>query len=646
VVNDLSFFSSFIMKCHIFRTMLAFLLLAAMVLSGVTPVSAAGVGPGDPAEVEAFMDGLMAAEMSENHVPGAVVVVVRDGKVLFSKGYGYADLAARTPVDPEKTLFRPGSVSKLFVWTSVMQLVEQGKLALDADVNDYLDFKIPATYPEPITLKTLMSHTPGFEDKGEDLFVLEPEKIISLEAYLKKNLPARVFPPGEVGAYSNYGTALAGYIVERVSGMPFYEYVEKNIFSPLEMTHATFRQPLPADLAADMSSGYNYSNGGYVRGGFEYVVAYPAGSLSASGLDMAKFMIAHLQNGSYGKAQILEEETARQMHSQLYTPDPRITGMAYGFFEDVVNGQRIISHGGDTILFHTGLFLIPEQNVGLFVSTNAVGGAKVGDAVARAFADHYFPVEKAADSVPAADFASRASKYAGEYYSARNNFTGFEKIFRLFTPISITVDEDKNVILSQMGEATQYVEVEPGLLVSREHPDEMAVMKEENGQITIHPSAPFVVIKTPWYGSMSLHLLILLGGALLFLITLLRWLFSFFAGLFKREPRPPLSRLARLTGGLFALLYLVFLLVFMAVLMNIDPAYGVPNIIFETPAGIDTFMKLPILLGVLAILMAPFAIIAWIKRFWTFGARFSYTFLTLLAFAIVWSMMYWNLLIL
>ncbi|MBN2115775.1 MAG: beta-lactamase family protein [Anaerolineales bacterium] len=630
-----------------FHAMLAFLLLSAVFLSGVTPVSAqaGGDGPSDPAELEAFMDGLMTAEMTEKHVPGAVVVVVKDGRVLFARGYGYADLERRTPVDAERTLFRPGSVSKLFVWTSVMQLVEQGELSLDADVNDYLDFTIPATYPEPITLRTLLTHTPGFEDKSEDLFVLKPENLISLEAYLKKNIPARVFPPGTVGAYSNYGTALAGYIVERVSGMPFYEYVEKNIFAPLEMERATFRQPLPADLAADMSGGYNYFNGGYVKGGFEYVAAYPAGALSASGSEMAKFMIAHLQNGRYGDTQILQEETARQMHSQLYTADPRIDGMAHGFFVNVVNDQYIISHGGDTILFHSGLYLFPEQNVGFFISTNSVGGAGVADAVGRAFADRYFPVEKAADPVPAAGFDSRMAKYVGEYHSARNNFSGFEKIFALFTPISITVDENKNIIFSRAGEVTQYVEVEPGLLVNREYPDDKIVMKEENGQITLHPASPMAYIKTPWHGSMSLHLLILLGGALLFLITLFRWLVSFFAGLFKREPRPFLSRLARLTGGLFALTYLVFLLVFAAALSNINPAYGVPNLIFETPAGIETFMRLPLIMGVLAILMAPFALIAWIKRFWTFGARFSYTFLTLLAFAIVWSMMYWNLLL-
>jgi CubicO group peptidase (beta-lactamase class C family) len=570
------------MKLHpTFHTLIVFLFFISAILSGATPAFAqsASDGPGDPAEVEAFMDGLMSSQMSENHIPGAVVIIVKEGEVLLSKGYGYADLEERIPVDPQETLFRPGSVSKLFVWTSVMQLVEQGKLSLDADVNDYLDFTIPATYPDPITLKTLMTHTPGFEDKSEDLFKLKPENMISLDAYLKKNLPARVFPPGQIGAYSNYGTALAGYIIERVSGIPFYEYVEKNIFVPLGMTQATFRQPLPDNLTSSMSSGYNYVNGGYVKGGFEYVVAYPAGSLSASGMEMAKFMIAHLQNGRYGETRILKEETARQMHSQLNTADPRITGMAYGFFENVVNDQYIISHGGDTLLFHTGLFLLPEQNVGFFVSTNAVGGATVGDAVARAFADRYFPLEKAADPVPSTDFDSRTSKYIGEYHFSRSNFTGFEKVIMLLSPISVTVDENKNVIISMAGQTSQYVEVEPGLLVNREHPDDRIVMKEENGQVYLHPSSPFVFIKTPWYGSMGLHLLILIGGAFLFLAACSRWIGSLFTGLLKREPRPFLARLARLIGGLFFLTYLVFLVMFLTVVLDVNPAYGVPDLL-------------------------------------------------------------------
>ena len=122
-------------------------------------------GPTDPAELEAFLDELLAKDMEEYHIAGAAVSVVKDGKLFFAKGYGYADLEKGIPVDPEQTIFRIGSIGKMFTWTAVMQLVEQGKLDLDADVNTYLDFRIPDTYPQPITLKHLMTHTSGFEDR-------------------------------------------------------------------------------------------------------------------------------------------------------------------------------------------------------------------------------------------------------------------------------------------------------------------------------------------------------------------------------------------------------------------------------------------------------------------------------------------------
>ena len=622
------------------------LLLFTASFAGVAPAAAQQANPpADPSELEAFMDGLMAAQMSTNHIPGAVVVVVKDGDVFFAKGYGYADLETRTPVDPQTTLFRPGSVSKLFVWTAVMQLVEQGKLSLDADVNDYLDFTIPATYAQPITLKMLLSHTPGFEDIGEDLFKIDPEEMVALETYLKNHVPARVFPPGEVGAYSNYGAALAGYIVERTSGMPFYEYVEQNIFAPLGMAQATFRQPLPENLAAAMSSGYNYVNGGYVKAGFEYVVGYPAGSLSASGLDMAKFMVAHLQDGRYGQTQILTEETARQMHSQLYAPDPRLAGMAYGFFEDMVNGQRIISHGGDTILFHSGMFLLPEQNLGLFISTNATGGAGVPDVVARAFAEHYFPVQETAVPTPLEDFASRIPLYTGEYYNSRSNFTGFERFLSLTAPISIRVDENQHVVVSTGGESHQYVEIEPGLLANLEYPDNLVVLKEENGRITLSPSAPFALIKTRWYESVNLHLIILFGGVFLFLFTMISWVKAFFVGMAKKEKRPVLARLARLAGGLFGLAYLMFIVLLVIAISDVNPAYGVPNLFFGTPSWLQSATVLTALAGILGVAMVFFTAVAWQKRFWSVGSRIFYTFLTVWGAALLWSLHYWNFLL-
>ncbi|MDE3135579.1 MAG: beta-lactamase family protein, partial [Acidobacteriota bacterium] len=250
------------------------------------------------ADITAFIDGIVPLQLAKDDIAGAVVVVVKDGQIVFEKGYGYADVKAKKPVSPSATLFRVGSISKLFNWTAVMQLVEHGKLNLDRDVNDYLDFRIPSTYPQPITLRDLMTHTPGFEEAVNDLFVPKAADMVPLAAYVKAHLPARIYPPGTVPAYSNYGATLAGYIVQRVSGMPFDDYIERNIFQPLAMRSSSFRQPLPRLLAPMMSRGYFVASD--PAGEFEVVQAFPAGSLATTGDDISHFMIAQLNNGQYG----------------------------------------------------------------------------------------------------------------------------------------------------------------------------------------------------------------------------------------------------------------------------------------------------------------------------------------------------------
>ena len=269
---------------------------------------------------------------------------------------------AEKPVLAEETLFRPGSVSKLFTWTAVMQLAEQGRLDLDRDVNGYLDFKIPDAYGQPITLKNLLTHTAGFEEQVKDLFTPGPASP-DLGDYVKTHIPERIFPPGTTPAYSNYGTALAGYVIERVSGRPFNQYIEENIFRPLGMTRSTFAQPLPPPLAPLMSNGYQLASD--EPHPFETVGAFPAGSLSSTATDMARFIAAHLQGGQLNDARILRPETVSLMHSRLFALDPAANAMAYGFYEESRNGHRIIGHAGDTLYFHSDLHLIPDAGVGL-----------------------------------------------------------------------------------------------------------------------------------------------------------------------------------------------------------------------------------------------------------------------------------------
>src|SRR5436305_3499515 len=307
-------------------------------------------------DVEAFLAGFMPMQLERENIAGAVVCVVKDGKVLFSKGYGYSNVEKKTPVSPDNTLFRPGSISKLFTWTAVMQLVQHGKLDLDRDINDYLDFKIPPAFSKPITLRNLLTHTPGFEETVKGLFIPENATVLSLKEYLTRHLPRRIFPPGVVPAYSNYGVTLAGYIVERVSGREFNDYVTENIFKPLGMLHSTFAQPLPPDLKPLMSAGYEL--GSDKPKAFENVQVAPAGALSITAADISHFMIAHLQDGKFENAQILSPEVARQMHSRQLCFHPELNGMALGFYEENQNGHHIIGHGGDTLYFHSDLHLV------------------------------------------------------------------------------------------------------------------------------------------------------------------------------------------------------------------------------------------------------------------------------------------------
>src|SRR5437867_4893866 len=287
------------------------------------------------ADFETFLDALIPSQLQNRNIAGAVVSVVKDGQVLFQKGYGYADVEAKKPVLPDQTLFRPGSISKLFTATAVMQLVEQGKLDLDRDVSGYLDFAIPKTYPEPVTLRQLLTHTAGFEDTLKNLFVAHESDLKLLRAYLVNQMPARIFPPGKVPSYSNYGFTLAGYIVERVSGEKFERYIDNHILKPLRMTNSTFDQPLPPELAAQMSKGY--LNAAKKPRDFEFVQAAPAGSLSTTAADMTRFMLAFLEDGTVDGVAILKPETVRQMETRQFELHPMINGLGVTFMEYCMN---------------------------------------------------------------------------------------------------------------------------------------------------------------------------------------------------------------------------------------------------------------------------------------------------------------------
>jgi len=502
------------------------------------PVSAPSVAPAQGArpltaeDVNAWLDGFMSYSLAKDDIAGAVVVVVKDGQILTQKGYGYADVASHKPVDPAKTLFRPGSVSKLFTWTAVMQLVEQGKLDLDKDVNAYLDFKIPPYHGKPITLRNIMTHTAGFEEVVKDLIAHDPKALMPLGTYVKTHLPERIFEPGTTPAYSNYATAVAGYIVERQSGESFDNYIERHIFTPLGMANSSFRQPLPTQFVPQMSTGYKRASGDPQK--FEIVVPAPAGSLSSSGVDMGRFMIAHLQNGELGGNRILSAATAEQMHNTPLTLISPLNRMELGFFETNINGREVIAHLGDTEYFHTSLHLMLKENVGFYVSYNSQGreGASGTQRLAlfEDFADRYFPGHAPTGRVPAKLAAEHAKMMAGSWQASRRGETNFVNAIGLLGQTKVGAGSKGDLLIPSLkgygGAPNKWVEISP-FVWQQVDGHGMVAAKVENGKVVRWSwglVAPFTVYdRVPWYKNGSWLMPLLYASLFAMLLTVLLW---------------------------------------------------------------------------------------------------------------------------
>jgi CubicO group peptidase (beta-lactamase class C family) len=293
---------------------------------------------------------------------------------------------------------------------------------------------VPDKFGKPITLRDIMTHSAGFEETVTDLFMQKASQQYPLRKYLIDHMPARIFPPGKVVAYSNYATTLAGYIVQRVSGEPFDQYVANHIFKPLGMNHSSFAQLPPPAILDNMAKGYKQASDGKPQP-YEIVEASPAGALASTATDMARFMIAQLQNGSYNGAQILEPATVKEMHSRNYTLAPHLlNGFDLGFYQEDRNGHQIIGHGGDTEVFHSDLHLILDADTGIFMSFNSAGADGAAEpvrvALFRAFLDRYFPYTAPPEKT-VADPQKDAARVAGYYVASRRKETGLKALFYL-----------------------------------------------------------------------------------------------------------------------------------------------------------------------------------------------------------------------
>jgi len=403
---------------------------------------------------------LRIAELLELHdIPGAAVAVVRGGEIVMAEGVGLADAATGRPIDAD-TLFLLASTSKLFVTVAVLQLVEQGLVDLDDDVNEYLEtLRVPETYAEPITLAHLLTHTAGFEDMD----ILPPGAVRTpLGEYLATNMPDRVRPPGVAPAYSNYGMGLAAFVVEQVSGVPFGEYAATHIFGPLGMASTTYDDPLPDELAARCAVGYGYADDRWIELPDDVparINLAPVGEARSSASDMARFMSACLETSASGPSEFLGDAMLAEMLSPQFRMDDRFAGMCYGFHERIEGGVRLIYHGGDSLTFHTALILVPEEDLGVFVAFNGVEGVTARVKLMLGLHDQLAATEPD-ESTTRRGFGN-AARCEGDYLTTRRKYDGSEGLAAWWKQTLTFKADDRGRLYRPQAPDAKFAEVEP-----------------------------------------------------------------------------------------------------------------------------------------------------------------------------------------
>lgn len=449
-----------------------------------------GVTLSNPASIEPFLDGYVAAALADQYPPGMIVAVAtRDA--VFAKGYGVADIDTGEAATTD-TLFRIASVSKTFVWTAVMMLVDEGKIDPAADVNLYLkSMQLPKAFGEPVTMNDLMAHRAGFEDTLGDFFESKSGRTY-VEA-LKRHRPKRVAAPGERTSYSNWGTDLAALVVEEVSGLPFDEFVRRRILYPIGMRSTSMRDPKIIagkalnDPALDdrLASPHKLDAGAPVTMAHDALEPlYPAGAVSMSANDAGRWIRFLLNDGVLDGTRLLSPEGFARLRQRNFTDRPLAPDFAHGFMETEIGGATTFGHGGTLAGFITDLTIAPSLGVGVFVSVNGAEGHRLPDLVSRAvieaFADaNHYPTRYAKEADAAT--IARAKSAAGTYVGARRVVSKFEKLTSVGSDISIVGRDDGTLVVSAGGAAQRYYPYAEDVWTNRSR-DRLHVYRDDKGK--------------------------------------------------------------------------------------------------------------------------------------------------------------------
>ncbi len=621
-------------------------LTAGLVLAPAPAASAADGAPAEPTPgaVRDFLDERVPALLAEHGVPGAVVSVVADGEQVFAGGYGLADAASGTAVDVDRASFPLASVSKSFTAVAVLQLAERGDVDLHADVNEYLPERaqLPDTHPgQPVTLHHLLTHTAGFEEAVVGMFTEDPAERLPLADYVVDHRPDRVYPPGDFVAYSNYGTSLAGYVVEEVSGTPFAQYVAEHVFAPLGMERSAFATP--DEAAGRLHAPALHGPSPDVPAPVVYLNQVPAGGAYATAPDMARFMLALLGGGELDGRRVLSDRSVAAMTSRQAGAHPALTGSGYGVWEEYSDGPRVVGHGGDLSGAHSQYVLVPEEDLGFFVAVNGDGSVADGNVlldaryrIVKEFLAEFAGTgrggaEPSGGSALSAEEVAQLRRYAGSYTSTRASRGEPSAALTLFSSVSVEATADGLRTTDPLLGERHWAPVEPGVFRSAEG-DRLAFI-ERDGEVVglgldLVPSQNYE--RAPWYDSPALHLAVALG-ALLVLATVAVWPVLALVRRLRDRPgtAPAAARAARWAAGGAAVLCVGFT-VLTAVLLS-DMHLAETLVLTGSP-----LLTVPLTVAAAAAVAAlAGAVWAWPARWWGGAGRIHHTLVALAAVAFV-----------
>lgn len=600
--------------------------------------------------LQRFTDDFFKKNMEKYSIPGAAIAIVKDGKEVFKKGYGYSNIEGKISVDPDKTVFPAASVSKMFTATAIMQLYEEGKIDLNENIDNYIKpYKVINPYKEPVTCSNLLTHSSGVDEASElNVGTRDEKSIKSQEYYFDNHTPRVVREPNTVSRYSNQGYNLLGYVIEKVSGISYEEYVKKNILEPLKMDKSLVRLKNNNTVKC---YGYGGIGGNYTESPLDYQYTSGSSGINATVKDMENFMIAHLNNGEFQGNKILNEKTSIIMKNKQFSNNNSLPGMGYGFIRSNRNGQEILKHEGALIAGSTTtLFLMPKEGLGIYIATNSLNPLPFN--FEEEFLNEFYPTTNnkfnEIKKNPSKDF----SKYEGTYRSydgiAKSNIM---KIFSLMMPdmdMRITDNKDgtltlKEYTLAKEKISTTIIEKEDGKFARADGRGDFAFKINDNGKVTyaFNDVSELSFEKISFFDEANFNISICAIAMIMFIINIIGTIVLFIRRKFKQTGCKScrgikLIRTANLAISAFNVVGILGATIMaMTMISNND---------FTFAWLLYTFLGFLIVGAGLSICGLIILIYDWVKKRGKKAEKSYFTIITIVNFIFIWFIYYFNFL--